>query len=181
MNIETLDDLFVHQLIKTYSVETALVDTLETLSGDVSEDALDDLSDESLREQFGEALDEHREQTENHAERLESVFEAVGKQPSTRETPTLDALVQEKEQFNNVVLNDEFRPPYYAEFALTTERLEITAYEVLVELAEALELEGDVVDALRSNLEEEQKMLERIQSIAQDSAMQDLLANADRR
>lgn len=175
MNVETIHDLFEVELRKAYSIESALVDELATLEDDVATDALDELRQRDLHEALGEAIADHREETERHVERLESAFEALDRQPEGRSTPALDGLFEEKELFNNVVLNDGVRPVYYLGASQAVEQLEITTYDRLLQLAGHLDVPEAVTDALEANRDEERAMLDELESLAEGEAAASLL------
>lgn len=177
MNVETLSDLFVVELNRTYAVERRLAEVLATLEADANVDALDDRGHVDLREELTAAIAEHRAETDDHVARLEDAFDALDRRPDERSTPALDGLVGEKELFNNVVLNDALRPIYYVWTGQEIERLEITAYERLCRLAEHLDVPEAVGEALERNLSEERAALERLRELAEDDAVSDLLSD----
>lgn len=174
MNLETVNDLFVAELRRAYTVESRLVDELAKLSRDVEVDALDDTGDRGLRDALQTTLSDHQAETETHRDRLEDAFDALDEPVETRSTPALDGLVEEKERFNNVVLADELRPLYYLEVAQDLEQLEITSYNRLLRLADHLDAPREVVDVLERNLEEEQAVLERVESLAEGEEVESL-------
>jgi ferritin-like metal-binding protein YciE len=174
----TPHDALATELERLYYIETELCDELETLSVDVSIDALDDGRATDCREQLRETIDDHCDETHHHCERIEGAFEALGEEPATRRVPAFDGLLADKEKFNNVVLNDELRPLYYVELALKLEALECTVYETTMALASALEGDdGDaVIDALQPNYDDERGMRTDLESIADGDAVETLLA-----
>lgn len=171
MNVETLHDLFTYRLQSAYYVETELVDVLDELAAAVSVDALDEVTDPSLRDELRDIFETHREETTDHVKRLETAFEVVDRQPETRTVPTLDGVVDESQRFNNLVLNDALRLPYYLDVAATVEELEIRLYDRLVRLAEALELPEEATDELEATLSEEREVLERLESLDDSDEM----------
>lgn len=183
MNVETLHDLFVSEMQRLYGVETALVDELTALERDTRVDALDGMQETDARERLLAVLDEHRAETETHVERLEAALEALGRTPNARSTPALEGLVDEKELFNNVVLNDEIRPLFYLGTSKGIERLEITAYERLLTIGDRLDVPDGVIDRLQRNLEEEEKTLRTLESLSNgeefESLLDGLAASAD--
>lgn len=183
MNVETLYDLFVSELQRLYGVETALVDELAALERDARVDTLDGMQETEPRERLLDVLEEHRTETETHVERLEAALEALGQTPDPRSTPALEGLVDEKELFNNVVLNDEIRPPFYLGTCKGIERLEITAYERLLVIGDRLDVPDEVIDRLQRNLEEEEEMLRTLESLSNGeefgSLLDGLAASAD--
>lgn len=174
----TARDALTTELERLYYIEREMGSELETLSTDVSIDALDDLRVMECREQLQYAIDNHREESEAHIERVERAFEALGAEPETRPVPELDGLIADKEKFNNVVLNDELRPLYYIETVLKLEEIECTAYETTMVLASTLEGDDadDVVDALRENYDDKRQLRTDIESLADGDAVETLLS-----
>ncbi|WP_306054470.1 YciE/YciF ferroxidase family protein [Natronococcus wangiae] len=168
------------ELERLYYIEREMRSALETLSTDVSIDALDDLRVTECREQLQEAIDDHRRESETHVERVERAFEALGAEPEPRRTPELDGLIADKEKFNNVVLNDELRPLYYLETVLKLEEIECTAYETAMAIASTLEGDeaDDVVDALRGNYDDERRLRTDVESLADGDAVETLLESS---
>lgn len=166
MNVETIEDLFRRELLRAYSIETRLVEELAALQDDVDREALDSQRNTAPRENLQELLTEHLSQTEEHVVRLENAFEELDQQAEVRSTPALDGIVEEKERFNNVVLNDEVRPVYYLGTAEEIESVEITVYERLVRLAEHLDVPDSVIEALEANLGDEVETRDDLQVLA---------------
>lgn len=175
MNVESLTDLFVVELTRIHAVETRLVEELETLEADAAVDVLDDRGHSDLRKDLTDLIADHRAETETHRERLEGAFAAMDRQPETRRTPAFDGVCDEKELFNNVVLDDAIRPFFYVGTAAEFERLEITAYERLQRIEDHLDLPEEVGEAVERNLEEERAALERLETLASDDVMDELL------
>lgn len=172
------------RLERLYYIERTLRSELETLSTDVAIDSLSDLRELECREQLQYAIDQHREETERHLERLEQAFDALGVEPDTRPVPELDGLVADKEKFNDVVLNDEIRPLYYVETTLKLEAVECTAYESALSIANAIDVDADdegdvdvetIVDALGKNYDDECEVREEIEDLADSDAHEALL------
>ena len=184
------------QLERLYYVERELRSALETLSTDVSIDTLDDMRAFECREQLQYVVDQHREESGAHLERIERAFDALGTEPDTRPVPALDGLLADKEAFNNVVLNDGLRPLFYIQTTLQLEALECTAYETTMALASALadgesaaDRDGDesdadaadggadaVIDALERNYDDERRMRTDLEELADGEAVRTLLA-----
>jgi len=164
MDIETLADLYTHRLETIYSVELEQREILSQLEDDVATDALDTSGDDTLRTELRSLIEAHREQTETQIDRLETVFERLGRRPNTREAPAIRGLLDEKERFNNVILNDALRPAYYIEFMKLVERTEIIAYDSLLRIAEQLEVGDEATDLLEASLDEEEDTFDELDS-----------------
>lgn len=175
MNVETLHDLFASETHRMYGVERRLVDALATLESDVEVDALDGSGNADVRESLQAAVAHHRSETEEQAERLETALTALDRPVEGRSTPALDGIVEEKELFNNVVLNDEIRPLYYLWTAERIERLEVAGYEQLLRVADYLDPPDGVTEALEQNLSEEEAALETLEDLSRDEDVETLL------
>lgn len=162
--VQSLQDLFRNELQRAYAMESTLLDAFPKLEDDVRADATDDVRETEVRDRLLELVREHHDETERHVERLETALEAMDRQPSQHSTPALDGLIEQRELFNNVVLNDEIRPVYYVDAAKQIEHLEITVYERLVDIGRQLgdDLPPGVVEPLEETLEEELATLERL-------------------
>ncbi len=174
-------DAFALELQRLYGLERELRTELDTLRGDVAIDSLDMVLLEECRIELGNRLEAHREETDTHVERLESVFEALDREPTAGPTPELDGWVRDKERFNNVILNDELRPIYYLTATLKLEEIERTAYESALAAGSGLDssaLPADrdaLLKPLETTLEEEVAMLEDLESIADSESVSQLL------
>jgi ferritin-like metal-binding protein YciE len=105
---------------------------------------------------------EHLEQTKEHVARLEQVFRAAGAEPSSNLYPPIEQLAQHHEQIGGSIPNDRLADVYHAAAASTTERIEISAYDALVALAQTLDL-GDARGLLEQTRKEELDALEKLQ------------------
>lgn len=175
MNIEDAGDLFLYELKAAYYVETKVAEELAEMADQTNVDTLDEESDSSFREDVHEVFQSHRDQTETHVERLEAVFDALDRQPEAHEVLAVDELFAEKEQFNNVVLNDAARPLYYLDVGAKVEQLEVQGYDSLLQLASALELDDDVVENLEANREEDDEVRRRVTELAESEGADEIL------
>lgn len=165
MNVETLRDTFVYHLQEAYYVENELVDVLDRLATEASNDDL------------GQSFRRHREQTETHVSRLEDVFRAIDEEPRTRQNAAFDALLEEREQLLTETMGDEdLRDVHNLGAAIKNEYLEIASYEVLIQLARKLDLSRDVRDLLDQNHDEEQQTKKQLKALGEDSTVKELFA-----
>src|SRR6056297_3698737 len=115
MTTESTEDLLIEGLEELYYTEQKLLDALDTLS--------EQTDDEDVSQGFAE----HREETEQHVERLEKVFDEIGAEPQRREERVVDAMIEEHEQF--AAENDgEVLDRYNISAGQKTEHYEIAAY-----------------------------------------------------
>ena len=153
MATDSMEKLLIEGLQEMYYAEQQLVDALETLSQQTSND------------DASQAFSEHGEETQGHVDRLEQVFESIGEESQTREERVVDALIQEQEEFASE--NDgEILDRYNAAVGQKTEHYEIAAYGNLTSLAGKLGYE-EAADLLEETLREEEQALEEVTRISE--------------
>lgn len=158
-----LYDVFMHNLNSLYHMENQLVDVLG------------DMSDAATNDTISQSFSDHQSETRQQIGRLEHVYDAIDEEPEQRETPLMDGLVEEREQFEDAFDQNELRNIHYIGAGIRTERNEITAYEHLIMLAKKLELDDDVTDALQQNLDEEEAARDELQSMATGSKLRSMI------
>lgn len=126
-------------------------------------EALPALRRDATAEGLVQAVDEHLEETKEHAARLEQVFRAVGAEPSSNLSPVAEKLAQHRSQLADELPDDRLRDVLNASAAAATEHHEIAMYDVLLALGEAVDL-GDARGLLEQNRNEEANALERLRS-----------------
>lgn len=171
-------DAFTIELQRLYYLERELISALDTLTADVSIDTLDDLQETGCRKQLQDRLEIHRDETESHLDRLEEGFDAINEEPNARKTPELNGWIADKEQFNNVILNDKLRPLYYLSAAKKLEEIERSLYEPVLALANRLENEDEItgiVNSIEQTVTEEREMLDDLKALADSESVEMLL------
>jgi ferritin-like metal-binding protein YciE len=147
-------ELFLHELGDLLYVEKSLYKELPKLA------------QEATDEDLSGAFEEHREETQQHAEKLEQVFELIGETPKAEQCPGIDGIKAEHDEFIK-----ENRPmPVVCDLFLTgagarAEHYEIAAYTGLITMAQAMG-ESGVVALLQENLEQERAALDRLEKAA---------------
>ena len=160
--IRNLEDQFVYELEAVYDMEAKLVD------------ALDELSRMSTNDKLSEGFATHREETETHVRRVEEAFEALGREPTRRDCPIVDGLLEEKEQYDASVADDDLRNIHYLGAGMKAERIEMTSYEGLLMTAEKAGLGDEVTGPLEDNLDEEEKTFRKLQGLSTGSDLKTL-------
>ena len=155
MAMETIEELFEHELQDIYSAEQSLVDALEQMANESS--------DREIRKGFTQ----HRKETQGQIKRLERIYRTLGRKPESSSCPGIEGLIKEKKAFMREKPSDELLEFYNIGAAQKVERYEITAYEGLIDMAEKLAM-SDVVDLLEQNLQEEEMALNKLKSIASE-------------
>ncbi len=146
-------DLFLHELGDVLYAERTLVKALPTLQ--------EEASDDELRMGF----EEHLEETRQHVKNVEQAFEKLGEKPTAEKCPGIDGIKKEHDEFvSKESPSQDVLDSFLTGAGSRTEHYEIAAYEGLVTMAEAMG-ETDVAELLKKNLEQEQKALEKLQTI----------------
>src|SRR4051812_37236368 len=84
--IKTLDELFLEELKDLYSAENQLIKALPKMAKATSSDELKS------------AIENHLEQTRNHASRLEEAFKELGHKPEQQTCKAMKGLIEEGEE-----------------------------------------------------------------------------------
>jgi ferritin-like metal-binding protein YciE len=163
MSIDSLEEMFEQELEQLYYIENRLVDALEEMASEAS--------NEKLQSGFAE----HREETREQVERLERAFDAFGREPSESESQVLDGLLREHDEFVEQSGDEQLHDLYDLQAGMKTERFEITAYEGLLTLANKLDLGDDVTDPLEDNLSEEKSALRELEGLSKGSKLKGML------
>jgi ferritin-like metal-binding protein YciE len=155
MAMQTIEELFEHELQDIYSAEQALLDALEQMANESS--------DREIKRGFTQ----HRRETQGQIKRLDKVYKMLGQKPKSATCPGMEGLIKEKKAFMREKPSEELLEFYNVGAAQKVERYEITAYENLIDMAEKLGI-SDVVDLLEQNLQEEETTLNRLKAIASE-------------
>jgi ferritin-like metal-binding protein YciE len=155
MGMQTIEELFEHELQDIYSAEQSLLDALEQMA--------QESSDREIKRGFTQ----HRKETQAQIKRLEKIYRALGQKPESGSCPGVEGLIKEKKLFMREKPSSELLEFYNIGAAQKVERYEITAYESLVDMAEKLGM-ADVVDLLEQNLQEEEMALNKLKAISSE-------------
>ncbi len=160
MNTKSLDPedglmkLFVDSVKDIYWAENHLVKALPKMINAVSSKPLK------------EAISNHLEETKTHVERLEQVFDKLGKKPQAQKCDAMEGLTKEGEGI--IEDTDSGTPARNLGVIMASKKVEhyeISAYTGLGKLAEKLGL-NDIANILAETLLEEQNADDTLASIA---------------
>jgi len=154
---KTLDDLFLDTLKDIYYAERKILR------------ALPKMARAAQSEELKAAFQQHKEETEGQIERLQQVFEVLGKRAQGKTCPAIEGIIEEGEE-----IMEEFKgmPALDAGLisaAQAVEHYEITRYGTLKRWAEVLGLK-EAVQLLDETLQEESKTDESLTALADASA-----------
>jgi len=155
MAMQTIQELFEHELKDMYSAEHSLLDALEQMAG------------ESSDREIKKAYTQHRKETQGQIKRLEKIFKSMGQKPQKETCPGIEGLIKEKKAFMRERPSGELVEFFNIGAAQKTERYEITAYELLIDMADKLGM-AEAVELLEQNLQEEEAALNKLKMIASE-------------
>jgi ferritin-like metal-binding protein YciE len=153
-DIKSMDDLFVHTLRDIYYAEQQILDALPTM--------IDKAQDEQLRAGFRKHLD----QTEQHVDRIEQVFEMYGVAAEAVRCPAIDGIIEEAEEISSEADGDVIDAALVAA-AQAVEHYEITRYGSLIAWARELGRD-DCASVLQQTLEEEKATDAELTKLAEE-------------
>ncbi len=153
MRLDSLENLFLHELKDLLSAEKQLVKALPKMAKGANNPKL----------QAG--IKEHLEQTKEHVERLEKIFSLLGKSPRAEHCKAMEGLVSE-----GADLLEEEGSPMVKDAALIgaaqrVEHYEIAAYGTTRALAELLG-QDEAVELLQQTLDEEKETDAKLTELA---------------
>jgi ferritin-like metal-binding protein YciE len=155
MAMQTIEELFEHELKDMYAAETALLDALEQMAG------------ESTDREIKKGFQQHRKETQAQIKRLDRIYKSLGQKPGAGTCPGIEGLIKEKKVFMRERPSAELLEFFNIGAAQKVERYEITAYERLIDMAEKLGM-SDAVELLEQSLQEEEMALNKLKAIASE-------------
>jgi ferritin-like metal-binding protein YciE len=155
MAMESIEELFEHELKDILGGEQSLLD------------ALGQMAQESSDREIKKAYLQHRKETQGQIKRLERIFKSLGQKPDAETCPGIEGLIKEKKVFAREKPTSELLEFFNIGAAQKVERYEITSYENLIDMAEKLGM-TDAVELLAQNLQEEEAALNTLKAIASE-------------
>jgi len=149
----SLRETFVEELKDLYDAEKQLLK------------ALPKMAKAAQHEELKAAFETHLEETQNHIQRLEEVFEAFGETAKGKKCKAMQGLVEEGQD----LIDEEEGDAALICAAQKIEHYEIASYGSLRTWAEMLE-EDEAVDLLQETLDEEKATDEKLTEIAESAA-----------
>ncbi|AZO75787.1 MAG: DUF892 family protein [Mesorhizobium sp.] len=160
-----LESLFVDGLKDIYYAEKKILKTLPKLAK------------AAQSEEVSAAFEKHRMETEGQVDRLEQVFELLGKAARGKTCPAIDGILEEGSE---ILEEYEDQPALDAGLvgaAQAVEHYEIARYGTLIAWAEQLGL-TDAVPLLRETLKEESATDEALTRLGESGANERALQSA---
>jgi ferritin-like metal-binding protein YciE len=126
MAAETLQDAFVDELKNMLNAEIQLVEALPAMA------------QEAATVGVQKAFNKHLEETREHIERLEQIFEGLQMEPSSRKCTAMEELIKEGENIIRETADPQTREALLIAAAQKVEHYEISAYGTLSAWAQRL-------------------------------------------
>jgi ferritin-like metal-binding protein YciE len=155
MAMESIEELFEHELKDILGGEQTLVDALEQMA------------QESSDRDIKKAYLQHRKETQGQIKRIEKIFRSLGQKPEAETCAGIEGLIKEKKAFMREKPTEELLEFFNVGAAQKVERYEITSYESLIDMADKLGL-TDAVELLEESLQEEEAALNKLKAIASE-------------
>ena len=156
MKINSLQDLYVEELRDVYNAETQLVKALPKVAQAASSDEL------------RSAIEDHLEQTKEHVERLDQIFESLGQASKGKKCKAMEGLIEEASETMEEDMPENVMDAAIIASAQRVEHYEISAYGTLATFAKLLGREDDA-DLLGQTLDEEKEADETLTDIAEST------------
>src|ERR1044071_1821766 len=112
------------------------------------------------------AFTKHESETEKQVERLDQVFDLLGKRASGKKCPAIDGIIEEASEVMKEAEDDTVRDAAMLAAAQSVEHYEISRYGTLAAWAEKMEM-SDAVQLLEATLEEEKLTNEKLTDLAE--------------
>jgi ferritin-like metal-binding protein YciE len=155
MPINNAQELFVHNLSEIYDAEHQFVDGQQEMAQQAS--------DQDLKS----AIQEHIDQTEQHARNLEGVFEQLGQQPQRVTNEVAQGLVNSAQQLMQETQDENLRDCAINAAVIKVEHFEMGSYRGLVTAAQQMG-QDEIVDLLQQNLQQEEQTAQTAEQSASE-------------
>jgi ferritin-like metal-binding protein YciE len=153
--LHSLEDLFIDQLRDLYSAENQIIKALPKMAKTASS------------EELKNAFVEHLEQTEEHAERLEQIFEQLDMSPKGKKCKGMEGLIDEGKEAMNDAAESAVCDAALIAAAQRVEHYEMAGYGCARAYAHTLGNE-QAANLLQQTLMEEKETDEKLTRLAEE-------------
>lgn len=156
MQLDKIDDLFLHEIEDLYDAENRILDALPKMR--------DAASNAQLRSSF----ERHETETRGHIQRLEQVFNLIGKSPERETCEAAKGLIKEGSEIISASGDNDVKDAALIGAGQRVEHYEIAGYGTARNLALRLGL-SDAAMLLEQTLEEEKSQDALLTQVAEQS------------
>lgn len=155
MKESALKELYIKELRDTYDAEKQITK------------ALPEMAKAASSSQLRQAFEEHLQQTQNHVERLEQIFKALGESPKGESCDGMEGLIEEGSSLMDEDMDPEAVDAGLIAAAQRVEHYEMAAYGTVRTYAKIL---GDTkaTSLLQETLDEEKAADQRLTGLAEN-------------
>lgn len=154
--LNSLEDLFHHQLKDIYNAEKQLMD------------ALPDLRDQATTQALREAVSDHLDETRGHKKRLDDIAKSLDLELSGETCEAMKGLIEEARSFISEDAKPTVRDAGLIADLQRIQHYEIAAYGTALHYAEALNHTA-AVEKLRASLNEEKDADQKLNILAEEN------------
>lgn len=154
LEFKSLEDLFVKQLEDLYDAETRLVDAIPKMVQAASTPELK------------RALEDHWAQTQQHVQRLDAIFQQLGREPESETCEAMKGLINEGEEVVSAHGDADVKDAAIIAAAQRVEHYEMAGYGTVRTFARRLGFEK-LAGLLQTTLEEEAAADRKLTQIAE--------------
>ena len=165
MSLDTLHDLWIHELKDLYSAERQLVQALPKMAKAANSDEL------------RTALENHLAETQDQVARLEQIFETLDESPKGQKCHGMEGLIEEGKNLLEEDADAEVLDAGIIVAAQKVEHYEIASYGAVVEYARMMG-QTEALQLLEQTLEEEKNADDLLNQLAEGGI--NALAERDR-
>jgi len=163
--LSSVDDLFLDFLKDIYFAEKKILKTMPKLVKG------------AVNSELKTALAEHRAETEEQIERLQQIFEIIGKPARAKTCEAINGLFEEADELLEETEAGPVRDAGIIACAQAVEHYEMARYGALIAWAQ-LEKKDEVVKLLKETLEQEKKADSLLNKLAASKVNPDALKKA---
>jgi ferritin-like metal-binding protein YciE len=160
MAMETMQDLYLHELKDIYNAEKQILQALPKMAKAANH--------ASLRKAF----EEHQQVTEEQVRRLETIFDDLGEKAAGKKCKGMEGLIEEGEEILEEDADPDVRDAAMIAAAQRVEHYEIAAYGTARTYAKQLGFDRHV-ELLQQTLDEEAATDERLTQLAETRVNRD--------
>lgn len=154
MTLDSLQELFVEELRDLYHAENQIIKALPKMAKAASSP------------QLKSAFEQHLTQTKGHVERLETVFEALGKSPKGKTCKGMEGLLEEGEEMVKEDAEPAVKDAALISAAQRVEHYEMAGYGTVRTYAKLLG-NKDAAKLLQETLDEEGETDKKLTALAE--------------
>jgi ferritin-like metal-binding protein YciE len=142
MQMESLQDLLVEEMRDLYNAENQLLKAMPRMARKAS------------NPQLKKAFETHMRETEGHVQRLQKIFDKLGKKPTGKKCAAMEGLIEEGKEMMGEDMEEDTMDAALISIAQKVEHYEIASYGTVRTWAEQL---GDdqAAKLLQQTLDEE--------------------------